>query len=105
MTVDGDDIGRWLHRQRQAAIWSSLQPGQRERLERLDIRSLPSLTPWGAAKAGGSGAEGDAGAAEGGSAPGTARVAKTSGQSAPGAGSLVRGSRRGLQPEDASCST
>ncbi|MEV7180647.1 Helicase associated domain protein [Kitasatospora sp. NPDC093679] len=50
VTVDGDDIGRWVERQRRPAVWRSLRPGQRERLERLGIEPHPSPAPRGAAK-------------------------------------------------------
>ncbi|MEU2629260.1 Helicase associated domain protein [Kitasatospora sp. NPDC007106] len=50
VTVDGDDIGRWLERQRRPAAWQFLQPGQRERLERLGIEPRPSPAPQGVAK-------------------------------------------------------
>lgn len=41
VTVHGMDIGRWLQRQRQPAVWQALMDGQRERLEALGIAPLP----------------------------------------------------------------
>lgn len=35
VTVGGQDVGKWLQTQRQPAVWTSLTPGQRERLERI----------------------------------------------------------------------
>ncbi|SOD63059.1 Helicase conserved C-terminal domain-containing protein [Streptomyces zhaozhouensis] len=37
VTVHGMDIGRWLARQLQPAVWARLQPGQRELLEQLRV--------------------------------------------------------------------
>lgn len=42
VTVDGADVGRWLARQREHAVWQGLKPGQRERLEQLGIAPLPA---------------------------------------------------------------
>ncbi|MGW2572983.1 Helicase associated domain protein [Streptomyces sp. NPDC001537] len=41
VTVHGMDIGRWLNKQRQHATWTTLQTGQRERLQQLGIVPLP----------------------------------------------------------------
>ncbi|MFH8797595.1 Helicase associated domain protein [Streptomyces sp. NPDC017941] len=41
VTVHGMDIGKWLAKQRQPAVWAGLMDGQRERLERLGIQPLP----------------------------------------------------------------
>ncbi|MFH9426264.1 Helicase associated domain protein [Streptomyces sp. NPDC017529] len=41
VTVHGMDVGRWLERQRQHAVWQALMDGQRERLEQLGVRPLP----------------------------------------------------------------
>ncbi|MFJ4585643.1 DEAD/DEAH box helicase [Streptomyces echinatus] len=41
VTVDGTDVGRWLHRQRQHVVWQALAAGQRERLTALGITPLP----------------------------------------------------------------
>jgi hypothetical protein len=47
VTMDGDDIGKWLKQQKQPAIWASLLPEQQERLTRLGIKPLekPSAAP------------------------------------------------------------
>ena len=41
VTVHAMDVGRWLHKQRQHAVWQGLMDGQRERLEQLGIVPLP----------------------------------------------------------------
>jgi superfamily II DNA or RNA helicase len=41
VTVHGMDVGRWLQKNRQHAVWQGLLDGQRERLERLGIVPLP----------------------------------------------------------------
>ncbi|MFE8956630.1 MULTISPECIES: helicase associated domain-containing protein [Streptomyces] len=38
--VRGDDLGRWLARQREASTWAQLSTEQRERLSRLGVRPL-----------------------------------------------------------------
>ncbi|MFD7940862.1 Helicase associated domain protein [Streptomyces cacaoi] len=59
VTCHGMDIGRWLTRNRQPAVWQGLMDGQRERLEQLGITPFtppaepealakPSKTPVGA---------------------------------------------------------
>ncbi|WP_319191968.1 helicase associated domain-containing protein [Streptomyces sp. AK04-3B] len=40
VTVSGMDVGAWLARQRQPAVWQALADGQRERLEQLGIAPL-----------------------------------------------------------------
>ncbi|WP_411076464.1 Helicase associated domain protein [Streptomyces sp. cmx-4-7] len=40
VTVHGMDIGRWLTKQRQPAVWAGLVDGQRERLEQLGVTPL-----------------------------------------------------------------
>ncbi|MGA4944445.1 Helicase associated domain protein [Streptomyces cinereoruber] len=40
VTVHGMDIGRWLAKQRQPAVWAGLMDGQRERLEQLGVTPL-----------------------------------------------------------------
>ncbi|MFD3780187.1 helicase associated domain-containing protein [Streptomyces sp. NPDC058612] len=40
VTVHGMDVGKWLERQRQPAVWTGLMDGQRERLEHLGIQPL-----------------------------------------------------------------
>lgn len=42
VTVRGEDIGRWLERQRQHVVWQGLGDGQRERLAGLGIEPLPA---------------------------------------------------------------
>ncbi|GAA2753006.1 DEAD/DEAH box helicase [Kitasatospora cinereorecta] len=92
VTVDGDDIGHWLDRQRRPAAWASLQPAQRERLEQLGIQPHPSPTPRGAAKAGAGAAEGDS--AEAGAAAEAVQGAAPDGGPAAGGGSAAF--RRGV---------
>ncbi|WP_274565094.1 helicase associated domain-containing protein [Streptomyces spiramyceticus] len=41
VTVHGMDIGKWLQRQREHAVWQGLMPGQRERLDQLGVEPLP----------------------------------------------------------------
>ncbi|MFI1360204.1 Helicase associated domain protein [Streptomyces sp. NPDC020898] len=45
--MDGDDIGRWLQRQREASTWKLLSTEQQERLTKLGVQPLetPSPTP------------------------------------------------------------
>ncbi|MEW2181545.1 Helicase associated domain protein [Streptomyces sp. NPDC005406] len=45
--MDGDDIGRWLTRQKNPGTWAQLLPGQRERLTALGVNApvSPSLAP------------------------------------------------------------
>ncbi|MFE2728923.1 Helicase associated domain protein [Kitasatospora sp. NPDC059327] len=69
VTVDGDDIGRWLERQRWPAVWKGLLPGQRERLTRLGIQPHPSDVR-GAAQGGDGGVESGGGARGGGEGSG-----------------------------------
>ncbi|MGP3954126.1 Helicase associated domain protein [Streptomyces sp. 7N604] len=40
VTVHGMDVGRWLERQRQHAVWHGLMPEQRQRLDQLGITPL-----------------------------------------------------------------
>ncbi|MFE5735273.1 helicase associated domain-containing protein [Streptomyces sp. NPDC056528] len=40
VTVHGMDIGRWLAKQRQPAVWTALSGGQRKRLEQLGVTPL-----------------------------------------------------------------
>ncbi|MET8898320.1 DEAD/DEAH box helicase [Streptomyces albogriseolus] len=44
---DGDDIGRWLKRQKQPGTWARLLPGQQKRLTKLGVTpaEAPSPTP------------------------------------------------------------
>ncbi|MFF7558292.1 Helicase associated domain protein [Streptomyces olivaceus] len=41
VTSQGEDVGRWLERQRQHAVWQGLVEGQRERLTALGVTPLP----------------------------------------------------------------
>jgi hypothetical protein len=43
--MDGDDIGRWLQRQKQPATWAQLSTDQQERLSRLGIKPLEAPSP------------------------------------------------------------
>ncbi len=38
--MDGDDIGRWLARQREASTWAQLSTEQRERLTKLGVKPV-----------------------------------------------------------------
>lgn len=42
VTVHGMDVGTWLARQREHAVWAGLMPQQRDRLEQLGIEPLPA---------------------------------------------------------------
>ncbi|MFB7657891.1 MULTISPECIES: Helicase associated domain protein [unclassified Streptomyces] len=42
VTSQGDDVGRWLERQRQHVVWQGLSAGQRERLTALGVVPLPA---------------------------------------------------------------
>jgi hypothetical protein len=64
MTIHGQDVGRWLNKQRQHTTWTKLTTGQRERLEQLGITPLaphaepetpaePATAPVGAFERGG----------------------------------------------------
>jgi superfamily II DNA or RNA helicase len=50
VTFDGDDIGTWLHQQKQPATWAQLQPQQQERLSTLGIKPLQAPSPAPAAR-------------------------------------------------------
>ncbi|MFE0379086.1 Helicase associated domain protein [Streptomyces inhibens] len=47
---DGDDIGRWLTRQREARIWTQLSAEQQERLTTLGVQPAEAPSPAPAAK-------------------------------------------------------
>ncbi|MFD3890538.1 DEAD/DEAH box helicase [Streptomyces microflavus] len=49
VTFDGDDIGRWLVRQREASTWKQLSTEQRERLTMLGIKPLEAPSSASAA--------------------------------------------------------
>ncbi|AQW56572.1 Helicase associated domain protein [Streptomyces violaceusniger] len=48
--MDGDDIGRWLARQREASTWAPLSTEQQERLSQLGIKPLETPSPAPAAQ-------------------------------------------------------
>ncbi|MGW1008293.1 Helicase associated domain protein [Streptomyces sp. NPDC002520] len=47
--IDGDDLGRWLQRQRQPGTWKALSDEQQERLTRLGIQPAEQPAPAPAA--------------------------------------------------------
>ncbi|MGW3829264.1 Helicase associated domain protein [Streptomyces sp. NPDC005071] len=47
---DGDDIGRWLTRQREASTWTQLSTEQQKRLSQLGMQPLEASSPAPAAK-------------------------------------------------------
>jgi superfamily II DNA or RNA helicase len=47
--MDGDDIGRWLQRQKQPGTWAQLSAEQQERLSRLGITPAEAPSPAAAA--------------------------------------------------------
>ncbi|MFF1519720.1 Helicase associated domain protein [Streptomyces sp. NPDC058305] len=49
VTFDGDDIGRWLQRQREARAWAQLSAEQQERLIALGVKPLEAPSPAPAA--------------------------------------------------------
>ncbi|MCY0955252.1 helicase associated domain-containing protein, partial [Streptomyces sp. H27-S2] len=57
VTFDGDDLGRWLTRQRLPHIWARLTSEQQERLTKLGIKAAeaPSPAPAVVGAKGGSG--------------------------------------------------
>ncbi|MFF1408078.1 Helicase associated domain protein [Streptomyces sp. NPDC058294] len=59
--VDGDDIGRWLERQRQPATWAQLSEEQQERLTKLGVQpdQAPPAAPAAPRAAGGLGKAGN----------------------------------------------
>ncbi|MET8117321.1 DEAD/DEAH box helicase [Streptomyces prasinus] len=48
--MDGDDIGRWLQRQKQPATWKLLSSEQQQRLSRLGVQPAQAPSPAPAAK-------------------------------------------------------
>lgn len=50
VTFDGDDIGRWLTRQRETSTWTQLSAEQQERLTKLGIKPVAAPSPAPAAK-------------------------------------------------------
>lgn len=49
VTFDGDDIGRWITRQREASAWAQLSGGQQERLTKLGVQPAEAPSPAPAA--------------------------------------------------------
>jgi Helicase associated domain len=47
--MDGDDIGRWLQRQKQPATWAQLSTEQQERLAQLGLKPIQPPSPAPAA--------------------------------------------------------
>lgn len=47
---EGDDIGRWLTRQREASAWAQLSAEQQERLTKLGVRPVEAPSPAPEAK-------------------------------------------------------
>ncbi|WP_329072204.1 DEAD/DEAH box helicase [Streptomyces sp. NBC_01429] len=45
VTVNGVDVGTWTTRQQDPAVWATLLPEQRERLEALGLKPLPASAP------------------------------------------------------------
>ncbi|MFF9139862.1 Helicase associated domain protein [Streptomyces albogriseolus] len=43
--MDGDDIGRWLQRQKQPSTWARLLPEQQERLTQLGVQPAEAQSP------------------------------------------------------------
>ncbi|MFG3001887.1 Helicase associated domain protein [Streptomyces sp. NPDC048340] len=42
VTIDGDDVGRWLHQQKRPDVWAQLTAEQQKRLSKLGIRPAPA---------------------------------------------------------------
>ncbi|WP_322974010.1 helicase associated domain-containing protein [Actinacidiphila oryziradicis] len=53
VTLHGQDVGKWLTKQRQHVVWKSLMPEQRERLEQLGVEPTTAPAPTSAKGAGG----------------------------------------------------
>lgn len=49
VVFEGDDVGKWLARQREASTWAQLSEEQQERLSRLGIKPLEAPSPAPAA--------------------------------------------------------
>ncbi|MBT2429630.1 Helicase associated domain protein [Streptomyces sp. ISL-112] len=49
VTFDGDDIGRWLERQKNPGMWAQLSTNQQERLSKLGVQPAEALSPAPAA--------------------------------------------------------
>ena len=50
LLFDGDDIGRWLQRQKQPGTWAQLSTGQRDRLAGLGVQPVQAPSPAPAAE-------------------------------------------------------
>ncbi|OKJ45949.1 helicase, partial [Streptomyces sp. CB02009] len=61
--MDGDDLGKWLARQREASTWAQLSTEQQQRLSALGVRPIERPAPAPAAKGGAGKASGEAAAA------------------------------------------
>lgn len=48
--MDGDDIGRWLERQKNPGTWAQLLPEQQERLSKLGVKPTEAPAPTPAAR-------------------------------------------------------
>ncbi|CAL9278700.1 hypothetical protein SUDANB180_07561 [Streptomyces sp. enrichment culture] len=49
VTFEGDDIGRWLQRQKNPRTWAQLLPEQQERLSKLGVKPVEAPSPAPAA--------------------------------------------------------
>lgn len=54
---EGDDLGKWLERQKQSGTWAQLLPEQQERLSALGVQPLEAPSPAPAAKGAAKGPE------------------------------------------------
>ncbi|MEU2867345.1 helicase associated domain-containing protein, partial [Streptomyces mirabilis] len=50
VTFEGDDLGKWLARQREASTWAQLSTEQQQRLTGLGVQPLEAPSPAPAAK-------------------------------------------------------
>ncbi len=48
--MDGDDLGKWLERQKQPGTWAQLSTAQQERLTQLGVQPVEATSPAPAAK-------------------------------------------------------
>ncbi|WP_193458173.1 MULTISPECIES: DEAD/DEAH box helicase [Streptomyces] len=77
--MDGDDIGRWLQRQKQPSTWARLLPEQQERLTQLGVQPAEAQSP-----------------APAGTTPAGAAPARASGTTVKGTGKAQQAFQRGL---------
>ncbi|MCX4784416.1 DEAD/DEAH box helicase [Streptomyces sp. NBC_01264] len=42
VTIDGDDVGRWLHQHKRPDVWAQLTAEQQERLSKLGVQPAPA---------------------------------------------------------------